>query len=233
MKRWMIVVFCSAAAALSAAPDAEGHWEGKIQLPGRELGMSVELARNAQGAWIGSMSLLGSTAAAVPLEKLTVKDSAVNFAAYLPDYAWFEGSLSEDRGGLTGTASNASGGVPFQLARAGEAHVNVPPPNSELSKEFDGLWEGAVVEDAKTRRVRLKLTPGADGRAMALLTSVDQGNQEIPVTTVTIDGNQLRVEARAVSGVYRGTLGASGEIAGEWSQGPNHLPLNFHRAPRP
>jgi hypothetical protein len=102
-----------------------------------------------------------------------------------------------------------------------------------LSKEFDGVWEGALAEDGKTLRVRLKLTPGADGLATASLTSVDQGSQEIPVTTVTIEGQQLQVEARGVSGIYKGTLGANGEIAGEWSQGPNHLPLRFHRAARP
>jgi hypothetical protein len=233
MKAIAILTMCGLLAAAAATSDASGHWEGKIQLPGRELGMTVDLARNAQGAWVGSMSLLGSSAADVPLEKLTVRDTAVNFAAYLPDFASFEGRLSEDRGGLSGTASNASGGVPFRLARTGEAHVNVPPPNSVLSKEFDGVWEGALAEDGKTLRVRLKLTPGADGLATASLTSVDQGSQEIPVTTVTIEGQQLQVEARGVSGIYKGTLGANGEIAGEWSQGPNHLPLRFHRAARP
>ena len=30
-----------------------------------------------------------------------------------------------------------------------------------------------------------------------------------------------------MSTMYRGTLGATGEIAGEWSEGPNHLPLTF------
>src|SRR5690242_17659240 len=118
MKNLAILVFCSAVAA-AAAPtsDATGHWEGKLQMPERELGITLDLARNPQGAWIGSMSILGSSAAEVPLEDLTVQGTSLKFAAYLPDFVSFEGSLSEDRGGLAGTASNALGGVPFQLAR--------------------------------------------------------------------------------------------------------------------
>jgi hypothetical protein len=230
MKTLAILVLFS---TIGRAADAAGHWEGKIQMPGRELGITVDLARNPQGAWTGSMSVLGSSAADVPLDELKVQNSAVKFAAYLPDYASFEGNLSEDLSSLSGTVSNALGGVPFQLARKGEANVKLPPANSVLSKDFEGVWEGAIAADGKSRRVRMKLAPASDGRATALLTAVDQGNHEIPVTTVSIEGRQLQVEARAVSGVYRGSLGDNGEIAGEWSEGPNHLPLTFRRAPHP
>ena len=233
MQRMIILFLCSASAVLSATPDAAGHWEGKLQMPGREFGLIVDLSRNPKGVWIGSMSLVGSSASDVPLEKLTVHDSDVMFAAYLPDYASFEGNLSDDLGALTGTASNASGGVPFQLLRKGNASVKVPPPNSPLSNDFAGTWEGIAREGEKSLRVRLKLFQGDEGLAAAALTSVDQGNQEIPVTTVTIEGKQLRVEARAVSGTYRGTLGDNGEISGEWVQGPAQLPLVFKRAARP
>ncbi|MBZ5626700.1 MAG: hypothetical protein LAQ69_49680 [Acidobacteriia bacterium] len=70
----------------------------------------------------------------------------------------------------------------------------------------------------------------AGGTATATLIAVDQGNLEIPVSTVTIKDKQLQLEARAVSGTYRGTLGESGDIAGEWSQGPTRVPLTFKRA---
>jgi hypothetical protein len=36
-----------------------------------------------------------------------------------------------------------------------------------------------------------------------------------------------------VSGKYSGTLGANGEIAGEWSQGQRTVPLTFKRAAAP
>lgn len=53
---------------------------------------------------------------------------------------------------------------------------------------------------------------------------------EIPVTTVTLQGKQLELQARAVGGTYRGTLGATGEITGEWIEQTVRLPLSFRRA---
>ena len=175
------------------------------------------------------MSVSGSTAVDVPLSSITIEDTAVRFAASLPERTSFDGRLSADGGALSGTASSAAGEAPFQLTRNGEANVKVPPPSSALSKEFEGTWEGTLDAGVKVRRVGLKLSPAAEGTATATLISVDKGNLEIPVTTVTLKGKELQLEARAVSGTYRGTLGAGGEIAGEWSEGPNHLPLTFKR----
>jgi hypothetical protein len=175
------------------------------------------------------MSVLGSTAVDVPLGNLTVEETVVRFTASLPEHTAFDGRLSADASSLSGTVSSAAGEAPFQLTRNGEANVKVPPPSSALSKEFEGTWEGTLDVGGKVRRARLKLSPAADGTATATLISVDKGNLEIPVTTVTLKGKELHLEARAVSGTYRGTLGASGEIAGEWSEGPNHFPLTFKR----
>jgi len=208
---------------------AGGHWQGKIQIPDRELGITVDLARNAKGVWIGSMSVTGTTAIDVPLTSISVEGAAVRFAANLTQPAAFEGQLSADGNSLSGKASNADGEAPFALTREGEANVKVPPPSSALPKEFEGTWEGTINAGGKDLRVRLKLSPAADGSAAATLIAVDQGNQEIPVTTVTIEGKQLGLEARVVSGTYRGTLGGSGQIAGEWSQGPARLSLKFTR----
>jgi hypothetical protein len=219
----------SAVGAAETPQGATGHWEGKLQMPNRELGMAVDLERDPKGVWIGSMSLAGTSAKDVPLRSLKVAATAVRFTADLPDSAVFEGSLSEDENSLSGKASNALGAVPFELTRQGAANVSVPAPNSVLSKKFVGVWEGTLMAGGKELRIRLKLAPATDGLATAVLTSVDQGNTEIPVTSVTIQGQQLQVEARAVSGMYRGTLGAGGEIVGEWSQGSERLALTLKR----
>jgi hypothetical protein len=227
------LVVLTAVGVAQTESKATGHWQGKIQIPNQELGITVDLARSPKGVWIGSMSVSGSTAVDVPLDSITVEDTAVRFRASLPEHASFDGHLSADASSLSGTASNAAGEAPFQLTRTGEANVKVPPPSSALSKEFEGTWEGTIDVGGKVRRIGLKLSPAADGTATATLITevelrgVEQGNQEIPVTTVTLKDKELQLEARAVSGTYRGTLGAGGEIAGEWSQGPNHLPLTL------
>ena len=121
-----------------------GHWEGKIQIPEHEIGVTVDLDRSAKGAWIGSISVNGSTSIDVPLSGVAVDGAAVRFSATLPRPASFEGHLSADGTSLSGNASNADGQVPFQLTRTGEAHVKVPASSSPLSKEFEGSWEGAI-----------------------------------------------------------------------------------------
>ena len=213
-----------------AAAGPSGHWEGKIQIPERVIAFSVDLAQDPAGAWIGSLTIKGATAVDVPLAEISVKDAAVRFTARLPGTTVFEGSLSADANSLTGKVSSVEGAVPFELARSGRANVKLPPASSALSKEFEGTWEGAVVADGNTRRIVLKLSPAPDGTAKGLLVSVDKGNLEIPVTTVTIKGNQLELDARVVGGTYRGTLGANGEIAGEWGETLARLPLTFKRA---
>jgi hypothetical protein len=150
----------------------------------------------------------------------------VRFTASLPEQASFDGHISADASSLSGTAASAAGEAPFQLRRDGEANVKVPPPSSALSKEFDGTWEGTLDTEGRVRRIGLKLSPATDGTATATLI-VFEKNMKIPVTTVTIKDKQLQLEARAVSGTYRGALGPGGDIAGEWVEGPNRLPLTF------
>jgi hypothetical protein len=213
------------------AGKAAGHWQGEIQIPEKPLGITVDLATNASGAWIGSMSVVGSTSIDVPLTEISVEGAAVRFTAGLPGRTSFVGELSADGSALTGKVANAQGSVPFHVSRSGEAAVKLPPPSTPLTKDFAGDWEGVLEAGGKSLRVDLKLSAGADGKAAGTLVSVDQGNTEIPISTVSIKGKELRFESRAVSGKYQGTLGPAGEIDGQWSQGPSQLPLKFKRAP--
>jgi hypothetical protein len=212
------------------APNATGHWQGKIEIPDHEISITVDLAKNAKGVWIGSITVLGTSSLDVPLSSITVDDKTVRFTASLPEKASFEGHFSADANSLSGTASNSEGSVDFKLTRNGAANVKLPPFSSALPKEFEGTWEGSITSDGKTRHILLKLSALPDGSATATLISVDKGNLEIPVTTVTIKDKSLQLDVRAVSGTYTGTLGANGEIAGEWSEGTSHLSLNFKHA---
>jgi hypothetical protein len=215
---------------VQAAAGPSGHWEGKIQIPEREIAIAVDLAQSPAGAWIGSIAIKGATPFDVPLTEISVKDASVRFTAGLPGTTSFEGTLSADAASLAGKVSNVEGSVPFELTRRGEADVKLPPASSPLPKAFEGTWDGAISTDGSVRRVVLKLSAAPDGTARAVLIVVDKGNAEIPVTRVTVTGNQLELEVRAIGGMYRGTLGASGEIAGEWGENITRLPLTFKRA---
>jgi hypothetical protein len=221
------VAFSLASSPARAATGAAGHWEGKIRIPDHELSFTVDLSPGTTGGWIGSLTIAGSASVDVPLLKITVNGAGVQFSAALPGDTFFEGTLSTDARSLTGQASTLEGSAPFELARNGEAKVKAPPPSSPLSTGFGGTWLGTLEADGKARRIQLTMTSAADGTAQAALVSLDKGNLTVPVTTVTLQGERIELEARSISGRYRGTLSPSGEITGEWTEPSLHLPLTF------
>ncbi len=101
------------------AAGPSGHWEGKIQIPEREIAFSLDLAPGPAGGWIGSLSVAGSTSIDVPLENITVAGQAVKFTTALPGATTFEGSLSADSAEAAALAATAS--EPASAAIAGTA----------------------------------------------------------------------------------------------------------------
>ena len=221
----------SALSSAQTAAPAAAHWAGTIHMEKRELAVVIDLAKNHAGAWIGSLSIPGSTTVDTPLEAVAVDGASVRFSARVPVVATFSGSLSADGSSLAGVAANAEGETSFQLTRTGEPNVKLPPPSSRLPKAFARNWVGTTEADGKTKHVGLRLTPGPDGVAQAMLIAIDHDNLEIPITTVTIQDRQLQFESRAISGSFRGMLGDNGEITGEWSEATKRLPLTFRQKP--
>ena len=208
-----------------SAPTPAGHWVGSVQMNERDIPLAVDLARNERGAWIGSISATGTTAVDVPIVKISVDALSMHFTAGLAGNPTFDGTLSPDGSTFSGSAANAQGEAPFQFKRAGEANVKLPSASSALPSDFPREWTGSIEVGGKNLRLVLRLAPAADGTATAVLISVDQRNQPIPVSTVTIRERTFEFESRAVSGSFRGTRSENGEIAGDWTHGGNQVPL--------
>jgi dienelactone hydrolase len=61
--------------------------------------------------------------------------------------------------------------------------------------------------------------------------SLDQGASDLPVDSVALNGDAVRMELKMVQGVYEGTLNKTGtKMTGRWQQGPNTLPLTLERS---
>ena len=76
---------------------------------------------------------------------------------------------------------------------------------------------------------KISRTPG--GVLTAKLDSLDQGARDIPVETVTVKDNTVRMEVKTVQGVYEGSLDEAGKkMTGTWRQGPQSLPLTLERS---
>src|SRR5690349_17610055 len=101
MKQGCLLLLFAAAAFAQA-----GHWQGTVKMgENKNLPLTVDLMKNAQGAWIGSLSIPGSTTADVPIA-VTVDGNTVRFTADLPMRATFEGKLAADGATIAGAARN-------------------------------------------------------------------------------------------------------------------------------
>lgn len=216
---------------MAQEPGLAGHYEGKIEAPERERNITVHLDKDANQNWIGHITIIPGPSE-LPLSGIVVKGETVSFTlAGIPNAPQFEGKWDKEAKTITGNVTANNSPVPFELSRKGDAKVAVPKLSSLLPKEMEGDWEGTIdAGNGKTLRLILGLKPGPDGRALATLLSPDQTNQAIPVAAFTLDGDAVGLEFRVIPAGYKGKLNPEKtEIAGQWTQGPNTVPLTFKK----
>jgi hypothetical protein len=113
----------------------------------------------------------------------------------------------------------------------GEAKVELPKSSPAVSGELEGNWEGIL----DTPNGPLKIVvhfKNQDKTVKATMDSPDQGSMDLPLTDVVQKGSAVAFQLRLVNGGYTGTLNKeSTQLAGEWSQGGNSLPLTLKKSP--
>ena len=216
----------SAAAQPAAGPG--GHWEGSIAVPAQPLMITVDLAAKEAQRWVGTITIPAQNLKAFPLSDITVTGNAVAFAMKgVPGDPRFAGTLSADGKSISGDLSQGGGSIAFTLAWKGDAKIEEPPKSTEITKDLEGSWEGALDVSGTVLRLVLKLTNQPSG-ATGTMVSVDQLGAEIPITTITQTGSQLKFTITSINASYVGDL-KDGQLAGTWTQGPGSWPLVFKR----
>src|SRR5260370_27561814 len=93
-----------------------------------------------------------------------------------------------------------------------------------------GNWVGTLGPGPVKLRLALKVAKGADGSLSAKLDSLDQGANDLPVSSIAQTGTSVKFELQVVGGSFEGTLNGDGsEISGAWKQGAGTLPLVLRR----
>jgi len=225
-------LFTLVAACLSyqlPAKAQSGHWEGAIQSPQQEIAIHIDLAQNPKGEWTGSIDIPPQHLKGFPLSGIAVKGNSVMFAMNgVPGDPKFDGKVSGDGKTMSGAFTQGGADLTVSLKRTGEAVIETPAKSTAVSKELEGAWEGALDVNGNQLRLKLKMANQADGTASGSIVSVDQGGGEIPITTITQKGSNLKLELKTIGGAYDGDLRA-GTLVGHWTQGGGTLPLTFKR----
>jgi uncharacterized protein (TIGR03435 family) len=104
----------------------------------------------------------------------------------------------------------------------------VTPALQAQDKDITGTWQGTL-EAGKGLRTVVKITKD-DGKLKAVMFSIDQGGQPIPVTSISLQGSSVNFEIKALDVTYAGTLNPDGKaIAGNATQnGQTHV-LNLEQ----
>jgi dipeptidyl aminopeptidase/acylaminoacyl peptidase len=96
-------------------------------------------------------------------------------------------------------------------------------------KDFEGSWHGALEAGGQKLRLVVTVTKSDAGIYAGKLESVDQG-ATIPIDTITVNGDAVRLEIKSPAIVFEGTLNKERtELAGTFAQGGQQLPLTFTR----
>jgi hypothetical protein len=200
MTNLLRVAACILVAAGLAAPQSAGvggHYEGKMQVQGREVDVTVDLDRDAKQAWIGHMTIAPNPSE-LPLENIVLKEKEISWTVpSIPGSPKFEGTWEADEKLIKVTAHIGGNNLPLELRRTAAARVYVPEPNAVLGKEFEGKWEGALEAGAQTLRLTLLLERNPEGKANGTLISVDQCGVKIPLSQIKISGKELEFSVTA------------------------------------
>ncbi len=111
----------------------------------------------------------------------------------------------------------------FLLGLSGQAFSQTP------AKGLEGAWQGTLEAGGAKLRLILTVTKSDAGSYAGKVDSLDQG-ATIPIDTITVNGDAVRVEIKSAAIVYEGALNKERtELSGTFTQGDQKFPLTFQR----
>lgn len=212
--------------------DPSGHWEGTIQAPDAQVAVTIDLAKDSTGRFVGTFTEPERGLKGLPLSKVTIEDRAIKLVLRAGQGGGtFNATLSADNRSMTGDFVMNEGGyvLPFTFTRTGDAIIAPAPRSPAVARELAATWEGAVDAGGKPLRIIVTMTNHPDGTATGSVMSPDGGGIDIPIAIVQQSDN-VRIEVPAVGAAFAGVLNAEKtELKGTWTQGSAALPLTLRR----
>lgn len=223
---------CSAGVALLFASLAcaqtgpAGHWEGVLTADNnREIGVTLDLAKNARSEWIASMGIPSENMTGLVVVDVAVDGNSLKFVGVELMMAKFDLALVPD-GKLKGTVTNGPNSRPFEFKRTGEAKVELIPASPAVSQELEGDWEGSIGPPNGARRLVFHFKNQPDGTVAATIGD----DPRLPLNNVKQAGPKVEFGIKIGQGSFEGTLNKEGtEIAGQLIHDTNSMPLTLRK----
>jgi len=236
MKRTLAVLvgLCVLApAAVLAATNPAGLWEGTLATPNGDIGFVFNIHRDGD-KWAVELDVPMQGLSGLPLSNVKVDGAAVGCAMPGAGDPHYDGKLSDDGKSITGTFSVAGQSIPLNLKWKSEPRAveKAGPANTGDVQVLEGVWEGALDANGTPLHIRFNFTKNADGSIAATFVSVDQGANELPVNSIARTGDTVKLEMKAISISYEGTLNKDATaMTGTLTQAGSPITLNMQRKP--
>ena len=221
----VIVLFMSSLAC--AQPGLDGHWEGTIRGDNGDVRISLDLARNAQSQWIGSMGVPPQASGLVVMD-LAVEGISAKFMALELMMTKFDLAL-DNTGSLKGTYTLRTGAsFPVEFKRTGEAKVELAKPLPAVSQELEGDWEGSLGNGPMRIIFHFKNQP--DKTVKATIDTPATNGFGMPLDSVKQTGRDIEVGIKIAGAAFKGTLSGDGtELTGQFLHETQGIPLTLHK----
>jgi uncharacterized protein len=218
-------VFAFLGVGLSSAQNIVGDWQGTLKAGGAELRLVLHVAKNPDGTLQATLDSVDQGANGIPVTSISLKALKLNLTIDAV-HGTYEGKVSADANQISGTWTQGQP-LPLDFKRAA-APVKTGHKPAKPS-DIDGAWLGSLDTGAIKLRIVFHITNTEDG-LIATLDSPDQGQNGIPVTTVTRNGASLKLEVKSIAGGFEGKIGSDlSTVEGTWTQAGNSLPLTLKR----
>jgi len=223
-----LFIAASTPARAQQSPDLSGHWQGALQTPSLQVPFDLDLAKDGSGRLVGTLSVPGQKIRGLPLTKVEVEGTAVNFQARSDQT--FSGALSDDRQSMTGEFLISGNSLPFTLTRTGAAQIEAPRKSATLSKQLEGTWTATLIVEGMPHQLVMTLVNHPDGFASGRIVNEGEGWIELPIAIVQ-QGSAVTIETLPVASTVTATLNESGtELDGTIAQGSATAHVTFRRA---
>jgi hypothetical protein len=153
-----------------------------------------------------------------------------------PFRATLEAKLSEDGRELAGEWKQGPKPSPIKFTRQEKPPTALPAdisftPDRNKPDDVRGQWDGVLDLGDQKLRVAIKIGKLPAGALAGTLVSLDQGGQEMLMTSIGFTNPVVRVEAKSIRGTYIGKLNTAGTgFEGTWEQFGRPIPLNLTRS---
>jgi len=207
------------------AETAAGDWLGAVIVnPTLTSHMAVHIHATAQGGYAGTVDSLDYGAFDIALADVSVQGDTLSFAVPAVS-ARFEGKWDPATTHWVGRWTQGGRAIELELA------PGVAPPAPTVAG-LDGEWDGALDMGTGLKlRLAFHIKTGPHG-TIGTVDSVDQGSYGAPVSAISREGDQVRLEVKVVNGAADGQLIDDGKtIAARFTQNGIALPLVLKRLP--